>query len=106
MRKAIAAIAVALAIAAFGTTNTTAAAQRHGQVYYVNGHHPFVIQPTIGPDGKATLNHPEVSLALLKQLAEKRNNPEAMFQLAAGCLNLDGCGYDDGKHRVPSGKER
>ena len=106
MKKAITMIGAVLSLFAAAATNTTVAAQRHGQVYYVNGHHPFVIQPTIGPDGKATLNHPEVSLALLKQLAEKRNNPEAMFQLAAGCLNLDGCGYDDGKHRVPSGKER
>ena len=100
MRKAITAITVALAIAAFGTTNTTAAAHRHGQVYYVTGHHPFVIQPTIGPDGKATFDHPEIALAQLKQLAEKKDNAEAMFQ--QGLVELYGVSGDPNVKKAPN----
>ena len=103
MRKAITVITVALAIAAFGTTNTTAAAQRHGQVYYVTGHHPFVIQPTIGPDGKATFDHPEDSLAQLKQLAEKKDNAEAMFQ--QGLVELYGVSGDPNVKKAPNFNE-
>lgn len=100
MKKVVIVITVALAIAAIGATNTTAAAQSHGQVYYVQGHHPFVIQPTIGPDGKATFDHPEVSLALLKQLAEKKNNPEAMFQ--QGLVELYGVSGDPKVKKAPN----
>ena len=100
MKKVVIVITVALAIAAIGATNTTAAAQSHGQVYYVQGHHPFVIQPTIGPDGKATFDHPEVSLALLKQLAEKKNNPEAMFQ--QGLVELYGVSGDPKVKKEPN----
>lgn len=66
MKQAITAITAVLALVAVGETNTTAAAHRHAQVYYVQGHHPFAIQPTIGSDGKATFDHPQIELAKLK----------------------------------------
>lgn len=100
MKKAITMIGAVLSLFAAAATNTTAAAQSHGQVYYVQGHHPFVIQPTIGPDGKATFDHPEVSLALLKQLAEKKNNPEAMFQ--QGLVELYGVSGDPKVKKEPN----
>ncbi len=66
MKKVLAAISAILALVASGATNTTAAAHRHAQMYYVQGHHPFAIQPTIGSDGKATFDHPQIELAKLK----------------------------------------
>lgn len=100
MKKVLAAISTILVFAASGATNSTAAAHRHGQVYYVKGHHPFVVQPTIGKDGKATFDHPELELAKLKQRAESKNDAEAMFQ--QGLVELYGVSGDPNVKRSPN----
>ena len=97
MKQAFTAITAVLALVAVGETNTTAAAHRHAQVYYVQGHHPFAIQPTIGADGKATFDHPEIELAKLKQRVEKMNDAEAMFQW--GLVELYGVTGDPNARR-------
>lgn len=79
--------------------NKKPAGHRHGQMYYVPGHHPFVIQPTIGPDGKGTFDYPELALADLKRRAEAETDPEAMFQ--QGLVELYGVTGDPKTRRPP-----
>ena len=76
-----------------------AAPLRHGQVYYVRGHHPFIIQPTVGADGKATFDYPGLALAALRRRAESMTDSEAMFQ--QGLVALFGVTGDPKVKRAP-----